>query len=91
MALVWYLGAAYGALGGFLRAILGVRKAVVDGKPFNFAYFVNTVIIAAIVGVITTLAPGSHAWMCVSTGYLGDDAIQGLLHMPPKTSRRKGE
>ena len=81
----WYIAAGFGALGGLLRALLGVKKALGEGNfKIRWAESVTTLLIAACTGIITMLVPGSSSWLAFSTGYLGDDAIKGLMPAPSK-------
>ncbi|HLF54487.1 MAG TPA: hypothetical protein VI612_02095 [Candidatus Nanoarchaeia archaeon] len=67
-----------GALGGFLRAVVGVRKAYLQKRKFKLNYFLVTVIGAAVIGAIVGSIIGINKAVALFSGYAGTDLLEGL-------------
>jgi len=67
-----------GALGGFLRAIVGVRKAQLQKRKFVLKYFLITVIGAGVIGAILGSVIGINRSVALFAGYAGTDLLEGL-------------
>ena len=67
-----------GALGGLLRATVGVRKAYLQRRKFKLNYFLVTVIGAAVIGAIVGSVIGINKAVALFAGYAGTDLLEGL-------------
>ncbi len=67
-----------GALGGLLRAVVGVRKALLQKRKFVPSYFVMTVLGAAAIGAILGSVIGMNNAVALFAGYAGTDLLEGL-------------
>ncbi|VVB81578.1 Uncharacterised protein [uncultured archaeon] len=67
-----------GALGGLLRAVIGVRKATLQKRKFVLKYFLITVLGAAIIGAILGSIIGINKAVALFAGYAGTDLLEGL-------------
>lgn len=70
--------AVIGALGGVLRAAVGVKKAFLQKRKFVPSYFVITVFGAAIIGAILGSVIGMNKAVALFAGYAGTDLLEGL-------------
>jgi len=70
--------ALIGALGGLLRAAVGVRKAFLQKRKFVLKYFLVTVIGAGIIGAILGSIIGINKAVALFAGYAGTDLLEGL-------------
>ncbi len=70
-----------GALGGILRGILGIAKSLVTKKnvEINWLWFTVSVIIAAILGMITASFFLDDTRLALIGGYAGSDFLEGLM------------
>lgn len=67
-----------GALGGLLRAAVGVRKAMMQKRKFVSSYFLLTVLGAAVIGAILGSVIGMNNAVALFAGYAGTDLLEGL-------------
>lgn len=67
-----------GALGGFIRAAVGARKALLENREFVWSYFVITVFIAAGIGAAMGAIIGGNKVIALTVGYAGTDLLEGL-------------
>ena len=67
-----------GALGGLIRAAVGVRKAFLQKRKFVLKYFLATVIGAGIIGAILGSVIGINKAVALFAGYAGTDLLEGL-------------
>ena len=67
-----------GALGGLLRACVGVRKAFLQHRKFVLKYFLVTVIGAGVIGAILGSVIGINKAVALFAGYAGTDLLEGL-------------
>lgn len=70
--------ALIGALGGILRSAVGVRKAFLQKRKLVPAYFIVTVLGAAIIGAILGSVIGMNKAIALFAGYAGTDLLEGL-------------
>ncbi|PIN74703.1 hypothetical protein COV18_05785 [Candidatus Woesearchaeota archaeon CG10_big_fil_rev_8_21_14_0_10_37_12] len=70
--------ALLGGLGGLVRGLLGVRKALLEGRTFVFTYLLSTVLIAIIIGAIVGSVLGNSTIMAFVAGYAGTDLLESL-------------
>lgn len=73
------IGAILGACGQGVRGLLGIKKAMDSSTPFvfNAQYFITTLLIGAVAGVLTSLLTINPIAL-FAAGYAGADAIEGL-------------
>lgn len=71
----------FGALGGVLRGILGIAKSAVFKKDvkINWTWLIVSVIIAAILGMITASFFLDDTRLALIGGYTGSDFLEGLM------------
>jgi len=67
-----------GAVGGLLRAVIGVRKAFLAHRKFVFSYFLVTVIGAGVIGAILGSIIGINKAVALFAGYAGTDLLEGM-------------
>ncbi len=67
-----------GGLGGTIRALVGVRKALLDERRFSISYFLSTIINAIIIGIIVGAVLGTSTELALVAGYAGTDLLEGL-------------
>ena len=72
-----------GALGGVLRGILGIAKSAVLKKDvkINWLWFTISVLIAAILGMITASFFLDDTRLALIGGYAGTDFLEGLMSL----------
>lgn len=72
-----------GALGGILRGVLGIAKSLVTKKnlEINWAWFFASVLIAAILGMITASFFLDDTRLALIGGYAGSDFLEGLINI----------
>jgi len=70
-----------GALGGILRGVLGIAKELVTKKDvkINWTWFSVSVLIAAILGMITASFFLDDTRLALIGGYAGTDFLEGLM------------
>ena len=70
--------AIIGALGGLLRAAVGVKKAMVEKRKFVTNYFVLTIVGSAVIGAVLGSVIGMNNAVALFAGYAGTDLLEGL-------------
>lgn len=72
---------AAGAGGGVLRGVFGLAKsaALKEGFRMNWPWFLVTVLVSAIVGVVAASFFGEDLRLALLAGYVGADFIDGLI------------
>jgi len=70
-----------GGLGGVLRGVLGIAKSAVFKKDvkINWTWFLVSVVIAAILGMITASFFLDDTRLALIGGYAGSDFLEGLM------------
>ncbi len=72
-----YMSIVFGAFGGFVRALLGVLKALEKGKSVRYRYFTLTLLTGILSGVVAgSLVSGPQ--FAFIAGYAGSDFLEGL-------------
>lgn len=73
----------FGAFGGLLRGVLGIAKDLVTKKDLtiNWLWFWITVVIAAILGLITASFFSDDLRVAILGGYSGSDFVEGLMKL----------
>lgn len=78
--MVNYLGAALlGAAGGAVRGVVGIRKAINEGKEITFGYVFVTLLIAVIIGIFAGSVFHFDIRITLLAGYAGTDLIENLI------------
>ena len=67
-----------GGLGGLLRAVVGVRKAMLQKRKFVLSYFLTTIVGAILIGAILGSVIGINKAVSLFAGYAGTDLLEGL-------------
>ncbi len=83
-----------GAGGGVLRGVFGLAKsaALKEGFRMNWPWFLVTVLVSAIVGVVAASFFGEDLRLALLAGYVGADFIDGLMNQKLKEMvEKKGE
>ncbi len=71
----------FGALGGFVRALVGIAKYFEKNKKdqkFRLGYVLYTIFIAALVGGIAGIFANGDWKLALIVGYAGTDFLEGL-------------
>ncbi|MEK7607262.1 MAG: hypothetical protein AAB444_03655 [Patescibacteria group bacterium] len=71
----------FGALGGFVRALVGIAKYFEKNKKdqkFRLGYVLYTIFLAALVGGITGIFANGDWKLALIVGYAGTDFLEGL-------------
>ncbi|HLC53597.1 MAG TPA: hypothetical protein VJK03_03560 [Candidatus Nanoarchaeia archaeon] len=93
MEAIW-LGVGLGALGGVVRATVGLFKAMAVNMKIVWRYWIFTVFLSALIGAMTGLIFNFDPRLSVLAGYAGTDLLEGIyksfqiqkVYVPP--SRR---
>ncbi len=74
-----FLVIGVGALGGFVRAMYGLLKAVGNGKEVREGYFLMTVVISAIIGGLLGVVFDVDYRIAALAGYVGTDILENVF------------
>ncbi len=67
-----------GALGGLVRSIIGILKAITHKQKIRWKYFAITVLIGILVGMIAGIGFGYNTRVSILVGYAGTDGLEGV-------------
>lgn len=67
-----------GIAGGLLRSTVGILKAIRQGRKLSQRYFLATILLAALLGIVSALFIGNDLRFAILAGYAGSDFIEGL-------------
>ena len=67
-----------GFLGGLIRGLVGVLKAVRAGRKLTVKYFATTLVLSALIGLIAGMFVENDVRFAVLAGYVGGDFIESL-------------
>ena len=70
--------AGAGFLGGLVRGLVGVLKAMRQGRKLRKRYFVVTLLLSALIGLIASMFVENDVRFAVLAGYVGGDFIESL-------------
>lgn len=70
--------AAAGFTGGLVRGLVGVLKAVRQGRKLKKKYFVCTLVLSALIGLIAGMFVENDVRFGILAGYVGGDFIESL-------------
>ncbi len=73
-----FLPALLGAVGGFVRASVGLLKAMTLKKKINWEYWGLTVIIACAIGIFTGIIFNFDYRLSLLAGYAGTDLLESV-------------
>jgi fructose-specific phosphotransferase system IIC component len=79
------IAALLGAIGGMLRATIGILKAIKEGKKLTLPYYLTTPLLALIIGIITGILFDNNYKYSILAGYAGTDILEGIT----KTIKKK--
>ncbi len=74
----------FGALGGFVRALVGVAKYFKRSRnvwKVRYGYITYTILLAAAVGGIAGVFANGDWKFAIIVGYAGTDFLEGLYHI----------
>jgi di/tricarboxylate transporter len=67
-----------GGVGGLVRGLVGIFKAMRQKEKFNFKYCILTIVIAIIIGAFTGIIVSKDYRVNLLAGYAGIDILEGL-------------
>ena len=70
---------AVGVLGGLVRALYGLLKAINDGIIVNKGYFLITLIISGIIGGLLGTVFNINYQIAALSGYVGTDMLENVF------------
>ncbi len=73
-----FLLALAGFAGGLVRGVVGILKAVRQGRKIRKRYFLATVLASALIGVIAAMFVENDVKFSILAGYVGGDFIESL-------------
>ena len=72
------LGAVLGGAGGLLRTLVGLGKAIAAKRRIRWPYFLITVLIAVVIGLILGALVSVSRPIAFLAGYSGTDVLEGI-------------
>ncbi len=76
-----FLLALAGFAGGLVRGLVGILKAIRQGRKIRKRYFLATVLASALIGVIAAMFVENDVKFSVLAGYVGGDFIESLYRV----------
>ncbi len=70
--------AIIGGLGGALRALVGLGKAIKRGEPLRGSHFIITLAISVLIGFVVGYIFTTDVRLALLAGYAGTDLLEGL-------------
>lgn len=67
-----------GFAGGLVRGVVGILKAIKQGRKIRRKYFLATVAASALIGVIAAMFVENDIKFAILAGYVGSDFIESL-------------
>ncbi len=67
-----------GMAGGLIRSMVGILKSWRFGRKMSARYFLASLAVAALVGIIAGLFVANDLRFAILAGYAGTDFIEGL-------------
>ena len=77
LPIVFWIAAA-GLIGGLVRGLVGVLKALRQGRKFKWKYFAVTMAMSALIGLIAAMFVENDVRFAILAGYVGGDFIESL-------------
>jgi hypothetical protein len=75
----WYVYVAVGGLGGLVRGLFGVMKAMGRSEKLDVAYLSFTVFLAALIGAGLGFSFAGDYRAAALAGYVGTDLLESLF------------
>ncbi|MBI2579548.1 MAG: hypothetical protein HYW27_01465 [Candidatus Aenigmarchaeota archaeon] len=75
---IFMLTASAGFAGGLIRGLVGVLKQMRAGRKFRPRYFLLTLVMSGLIGLIAAMFVENDARFAVLAGYVGGDFIESL-------------
>ncbi|MBI2564645.1 hypothetical protein HYV79_01500 [Candidatus Woesearchaeota archaeon] len=72
------LAAILGFLGGLVRSLVGLSKAMAQKKKIMPAYWTATIITSSIIGIFTGIIFDFDHRLSLLAGYAGTDLLEGI-------------
>ena len=67
-----------GLAGGLVRGVVGILKAIRQGRKIKKRYFLATVAASALIGLIAAMFVENDVKFAILAGYVGSDFIESL-------------
>ena len=67
-----------GMAGGLVRAMVGILKSIRFGRKMSPRYFMASILVSALIGIIAGLFVADDLRFAILAGYAGSDFIEGL-------------
>src|SRR3990167_9181997 len=77
LPIIFWIAAA-GLIGGVLLGVVGVMKENKQGRKLKKRYFVTTLVLSALIGLIAGMFVENDVRFAVLAGYVGGDFIESL-------------
>ncbi len=75
--------ALFGAIGGLIRALVGLLKyyRIDKNTKFKINYFLVTLVVSALIGTFVSLAFSASYIISLVIGYAGTDLLENLVRI----------
>ena len=77
LPIVFWIAMA-GLIGGLVRGLVGVLKALRQGRKLKRKYFITTLVMSALIGLIAGMFVENDVRFAILVGYVGGDFIESL-------------
>ena len=67
-----------GLAGGLVRGVVGILKAIRQGRKIKKRYFLATVAASALIGLIAAMFVDNDVKFSILAGYVGSDFLESL-------------
>jgi len=67
-----------GMSGGLIRSMVGILKSIRFGRKMSPRYFMASILVAALIGIIAGLFVANDLRFAILAGYAGTDFLEGL-------------
>jgi len=67
-----------GMAGGLIRSMVGILKSIRFGRKMSPRYFMASILVAALIGIIAGLFVANDLRFAILAGYAGTDFLEGL-------------
>ncbi|MBI2173518.1 MAG: hypothetical protein HYT73_04935 [Candidatus Aenigmarchaeota archaeon] len=75
---IFMLTASAGFAGGLIRGLVGVLKQLRMGRRFRPRYFLLTLVMSGLIGLIAAMFVENDVRFAILAGYVGGDFIESL-------------
>ena len=75
---IFMMTAAAGFTGGLIRGLVGVLKQLRMGRKFRPRYFLLTLVMSGLIGLIAAMFVENDVRFAILAGYVGGDFIESL-------------